>query len=246
MTNRVAMWRAGGWLALLCVVAVTRAQAAEPSGTVEGRITYVGEVPRMKLADHEGRRDPLLEVQRANGGLRYVVVHLERDGTTQSSTTAADRVDTSRSLVIDQLEYRFRPRIVAVRAGEVVAFTNSDSANHNVRASSLIGQNQFNVLTSALGRYEHRFQIDPKQRPILIGCDIHGWMQAWIYVFDHPYFDVTDTEGKFCLNRVPVGNHMLVVRQPDAGFQRKLLATVRVDAMTSLTLEFTESALPSD
>lgn len=43
----------------------------------------------------------------------------------------------------------------------------------------------------------HRFQVDAKRRPFLIGCDIHVWMRAWVFVFDHPYFSVADAEGSF-------------------------------------------------
>src|SRR5690606_37120358 len=111
-------------------------------------------------------------------------------------TGQRDRQEPAR---MDQLDYAFRPPLLAVRSGERVAFSNSDPANHNVRASSLRPGNQFNVYTGSGGEYLHRFEADEKQRPVLIGCDIHAWMRGWVYVFDHPHFAVTDEAGRFAL-----------------------------------------------
>ena len=43
-------------------------------------------------------------------------------------------------------------------------------------------------------------------------CDAgHTWMSAYVYVFDHPYFAVTDGEGKFTIKDVPAGKYELEV-----------------------------------
>jgi len=41
-------------------------------------------------------------------------------------------------------------------------------------------------------------------------CDAgHTWMNGWIYVFDHPFFAVTDDEGAFAIRDVPPGTYTL-------------------------------------
>ena len=30
-------------------------------------------------------------------------------------------------------------------------------------------------------------------------CDVHGWMNAYVGVLDHPYFAITDADGKYTL-----------------------------------------------
>lgn len=50
-------------------------------------------------------------------------------------------------------------------------------------------------------------QIDlvPESGPIQIQCDIHPWMSAKIWAFDHPYAARTDDDGKFEIKNVPTG-----------------------------------------
>ena len=37
-------------------------------------------------------------------------------------------------------------------------------------------------------------------------CDVHGWMNAYVGVLDHPYFAVTDDDGKFELKDAAAGH----------------------------------------
>ena len=38
-----------------------------------------------------------------------------------------------------------------------------------------------------------------------LACNIHGWMKAYVRVFDHPYYAVTDEDGKFEIKLARVG-----------------------------------------
>ena len=40
-------------------------------------------------------------------------------------------------------------------------------------------------------------------------CQIHPWMQAYLGVYDHPYFMVTDADGRFTLKDVPPGTYVV-------------------------------------
>ncbi len=41
-------------------------------------------------------------------------------------------------------------------------------------------------------------------------CDVHNNMNAYWAAFDHPYFAVTDADGKFVISGVPAGKYTLV------------------------------------
>ena len=40
-------------------------------------------------------------------------------------------------------------------------------------------------------------------------CDVHGWMNAYVGVLDHPYFAATDKDGKFELKSLPPGTYTI-------------------------------------
>ena len=41
-------------------------------------------------------------------------------------------------------------------------------------------------------------------------CDIHSHMNAFVLVFNHPFFDVTEPDGRFRLDNVPPGTYTVV------------------------------------
>jgi plastocyanin len=208
-------------------------------GSVEGLVSFRGEILKSATPDDAGARRDLLEVDR-DGGLRYVVAWLVTDQTAETerlAETAPSPTSTSAPALMDQRGHEFVPRVLAVRAGQPVKFTNSDPANHNVRTTSFQRTNEFNVYTGIDGSYTHRFAADPQQRPVRVGCDIHPWMRGWIYVFDHPHFAVTDARGRCRLEAVPPGRYTLHLRQPDLRYAAERKLTVVAGEVTKLGLE---------
>ena len=47
-------------------------------------------------------------------------------------------------------------------------------------------------------------------RPIQYKCTIHGWMTGYVRIFDHPYYAVTDENGKFEIKNAPAGKFRIV------------------------------------
>jgi plastocyanin len=213
--------------------------AAVQAGTIEGRVTYQGEVPKYALADDFNRRADLFEVHRKDQGLRFAVVYLR-------GNVPARREDPRKlaAAVVDQKEYTFLPHVLAVRDGQPVKFINSDLANHNVHSTALELANQINIYTGLGGGQEHCFAANRAYRPIRLGCDIHGWMRGWIYVFDHPWFAVTDASGRFTLSDVPEGTYQLEVRQPDGSLKATRMVELKQGEKAQVDVMFTDKDLP--
>lgn len=205
------------------------------TGSIFGVVRYEGEVPKARFADDTGRRRDLLEVDRKTKGLRYVAAFLVLKEPKESSPSKTPK--SLPPVVINQEEHTFVPHLVTVLAGQTVKFTNSDPANHNVRGNSLEVKNQFNVFTGNGNSYEHCFRTDRKDRPVVVSCDIHPWMRAWVYVFEHPFHGVTDNRGRFRISAVPPGKYRLVLEQPDGGY--KLEREVNVVAGKAVPLKVT-------
>lgn len=238
------------------------APAAEQAVNVQGTVTFAGEIPRARIADNAGQRAPLLQVDRKSGGLADAVVYLvptrirddntRQDSVKQPAQKAAQQTPpkselkkaAAPALVIDQVEHRFAPHLSAVRAGETVQFTNSDAANHNVRSAAIDEPNEFNVITAAGGHYRHRF-VAPGDRPAIVrlGCDIHPWMRAWIYVFSHELYGVTDKRGRYAIRGATPGSYELFVRQPDGGLSHKQTVSLRAGTPLTVDVAFTAADL---
>lgn len=54
-------------------------------------------------------------------------------------------------------------------------------------------------------------KLKSQRMPVLIQCDIHTWMHAYAFVFDHPYYAITKEDGTFTIPRVPAGMEVQVM-----------------------------------
>ena len=208
------------------------ATAQSKSGTIEGRITFAGTPPPSTVLTQDGDSQPVLYVDRS-GGLRYAVAYLP--DTPRSSTPP------SSPMTLNQRRFIFEPQVLAVRAGQTVRFTNDDPAFHSVRAKDTNPENTFSIDTGsgAVGPAVHRFAPMPAGQALELSCDIHPWMAAWLYVFEHDQFAVTSEDGSFRIQDVPPGRHRVAVRQPSGRLARDLAVDVRPGESTRLDVEFT-------
>ena len=52
-------------------------------------------------------------------------------------------------------------------------------------------------------------------------CDVHGWMNAYVGVVDHPFFAVTDKDGKFSFKGLPPGTYTIEAWHEKLGTQTR-------------------------
>jgi plastocyanin len=220
-------------IAVLAVMSLADgAPAGHATGILEGRVRFEGAPPAGVFVPESGLMQHTLHVS-STAGLQYVVVYLPdapRAGTPPGSAAQ-----------VDQRQFVFVPPVIAVREGQPVRFTNSDAANHNVRATDPVAENTFAVDTSAgdASGKVRRFAAPRPARPVRLSCDIHPWMAAWVYAFDHEAFAVTDGDGRFRIASVPSGRHRVALRQPAARLERDLSVDVKPGETTRLEVRFT-------
>jgi plastocyanin len=221
------------------VVVANAGPVPAESATISGLVTYRGAVPLRTVADNEGRKRPLLTVNGKSSGLRYAVVYLiPAEGAPETSRPAAE--SDQPPVAIDQVDYEFVPRVVAVRAGQRISVTNSDFANHNVRTVGGDPKNSFNTMTPADRTYERTIQPEESGRPIRLACDIHPWMMGWIYLFDHDWCDVTDENGRFTIEGILPDRYTLVAQQPDGRLEARKELHLHAGEHVNVDVGFTE------
>ena len=131
---------------------------------------------------------------------RTSVVYLE------SAPRGAFEQSDQAHVVLDQRHETFVPHVLAITTGTVVDFSNSDRIYHNV--FSLSKAARFD-----LGRYAFgKSKSVQFERPgiVRVFCEIHSHMNAFILVFSHRYFAMTDAEGRYRIDNVPAGTYNLV------------------------------------
>ena len=71
-------------------------------------------------------------------------------------------------------------------------------------------------------------------------CDVHGWMNAFVGVLDHPYFGVSGNGGAFALNTLPPGDYMIEAWHEMLGTQTQNV-TVGENETVEVSFTFTVS-----
>jgi plastocyanin len=128
------------------------------------------------------------------------VVYLE------SAPRGAFETSESGRVVMDQHNETFVPHVLAIMTGTTVDFPNSDPFYHNVFSLSKAGR--FDLGRYAAGRSKSvRFD---KPGIVRVFCDIHSHMNAYILVFSHPFFALTNAEGRYGIDRVPAGTYNVI------------------------------------
>lgn len=107
--------------------------------------------------------------------------------------------------VIDQRGKQFNPLVSVVQTGTDISFPNLDSVRHHVYSFSPAKTFELK-LYSGVPTAPVKFD---KAGTVVLGCNIHDFMVAFIQVVDTPYFAKTDKTGKVVLHDLPNGNYTL-------------------------------------
>ena len=119
--------------------------------------------------------------------------------------------------VIDQPKCQFEPRITLARLGDTLLIKNSAAIPHNVNYSSDI--ESFNSTLPAGAEKKLDKPLEVQRSVINVACNVHGWMEAKVRVFDHPYYALTDKDGKFEIKDIPAGKWSIVY-QHEGGYHK--------------------------
>jgi len=108
-------------------------------------------------------------------------------------------------VVLDQINLTFVPHVLPVLVGTTVAFPNSDEVRHNVFSPS--PAKRFNLGTYPRG-VTRTVTFDRPGEVVLL-CNVHTEMSAYVIVVETPYFAVTSKDGSFRITGVPPGEHTI-------------------------------------
>jgi plastocyanin len=211
------------------------------AGNVTGKVTFEGTPPApqpIKLSSdpycqtaNPGGLTVETQVVGPGGSVGNVFVYV-KDGLGNQTFPAP-----SEPVVLDQKGCRYMPHVLGIQVGQPLQVLNSDSTLHNVHALPKANK-EFNAGQPLQG-VKSTYTFSTKEVMVPFKCDVHGWMNAWVGVLDHPYYAVTGADGTFSLKGLPPGTYTIEAWHEKLGTQTQM---VTIGAKENKDVAFTFKA----
>jgi hypothetical protein len=213
---------------------------AATAGNIAGTIVFEGDAPTMDVIDMGGEAvceakhssAPMVPevVVNSNGTLANVFVYVKEG--LESLT-----FPTPGPALLDQDGCEYVPHVLGVMVDQDITIRNSDGLLHNINASPT-EQRGFN--TSQPTNMESTRSFGTPEVMVPLRCDVHGWMNSYIGVLEHPFHSVSNGSGAFDLSTLPPGDYVIEAWHERYGTQTQNV-TVTTGQTTEVTFTFSAS-----
>jgi plastocyanin len=213
---------------------------ADSQAFVRGAVSFEGTPPEAESIDMS--QEPFCEASYGEGGARTQQV-LVNDGQLENVfvyvKSGLDREFPApgQAKELDQMGCRYTPHVMGLQVGQELAILNSDSLLHNINAKPTENRG-FNISQPQAGmRTTRTFAVPEVMIPV--ECDVHGWMNAYIGVLEHPFYAVSGSDGSFALDGLPAGEYVVEAWHERYG---TMVDTVSLAVGDTAEVSFTYSA----
>ena len=179
--------------------------------TVYGTVMFTGDAPVTRGIDMSA--DPVCEklnkkptktwLSVKNAMVADVLVFLSKGQALDSYSFEIP----STPVTLEHTKCNYLPHVLGVQAGQVFAVLNSDGTQHNTHPTPKVNI-EWNMSQGVGGepiiKTFERFEVG-----IPFKCNQHPWEKAYVSVFKHPFFAVTDATGNFRIEGIPPGEYFL-------------------------------------
>ena len=212
-----------------------RAQAG--TGQITGEIQFQGTKPHLRAINMAN--DP--ECVEENQGREVYV----QDGAVNPNNTlpnafvyvksgAPQSQPPAQPVTLDQQGCIYVPHVLGIMVGQTLKVVNSDFTTHNIHVMAK-NNPQWNT-SQPPGAAPINNKFDNPEIMVPVECNEHRWMKAYIGVVANPFYDVSDTQGKFMIKGLPAGTYTIETWTATFGTQEK---TVTLRPNETATLDFT-------
>ena len=112
--------------------------------------------------------------------------------------------------VMDQRGKMFVPSVLVVRTGTRVEFPNSDRVRHHVYSFSPPKPFELKLYSEV----ETPAVAFDRPGTVSLGCNIHDWMQGYIYITDDPWFAKSAADGVIRFSDIADGDYRMHIWHP--------------------------------
>jgi hypothetical protein len=213
------------------------AVSPDSAATITGVVNFTGTPPAGEPIDMS--EEPACAEQHAEGAMKQTAVVTDgrlanvfvyvKDG-------LGDRTfpTSQQGVTIDQRGCEYHPHVLAIQTGQDLIIKNSDGILHNINTQPTVNQG-FNVSQPVAMETTKTFSSAEVMIPVK--CDVHGWMEAFIGVQQHPYMAVSAEDGTFRLENLPPGSYTIEAWHELYGTQTQTV-TVGVQETGEVTFDY--------
>jgi hypothetical protein len=215
------------------------------ASSITGNVTFLGEAPALRPLDmaaeavchqkHGGKPAPNEALVLGTGNTMGNIMVWVSKGLPAGKTWPAPNT----SVVLDQDGCLYKPHVMGVMVGQPYRILNSDGILHNIHTLPKINP-PFNRAQPATVQ-EITMTFPKPEKMLQVKCDVHPWMSAYVGVFAHPFFSVTETDGKFAISGLDAGTYEITAWHERLGTQT---ASITVAANDTTTQDFTFAIPP--
>jgi hypothetical protein len=197
------------------------------TGIIRGTVKLDGAPPTLERIDMEAapacvkaNPSPVIPHQVVigeNGSLADVVVYVK-------SGLGNFHFDTPKApVILEQKACMYEPHVIGLMTNQIMEVRNDDPTVHNVHVVAKVNPGWNRSQLSESPAIEQSFTRPDLAIPI--GCNVHPWMRAFAFVFNHPYYAVTTRSGAFELKNLPPGTYTIEAWQERYGTQDLTVTT---------------------
>ena len=209
--------------ATLLLTVILRAPGQEPAtakkvyvrtgqeATLSGTATFTGKPPKALKIDMSA--DPTCKEGNVDPTTELFVVNNDRLANVLVYVSAGEILDRhsfetpSTAILMERKGCRYEPHVLGMQVNQPLMIINSDNTQHNTHP---VPKNN--------GEWN---QTQPEGSPPLVKtfarpelsipfkCNQHPWEKAYVSVFSHPFFTVSDSDGNYKIEGLPPGSYKI-------------------------------------
>ena len=116
-----------------------------------------------------------------------------------------------------------------IPSGQKFFVSNAADVSHNTKWESISGTSNSNEL-GTIKAHTSAQEVALKGNNSLVHfvCNIHPWMDAYVWVFNHPYAAVTQPDGSYEIKNVPAGAKVHITAWHEQGPNNGFLTPTKI------------------
>jgi plastocyanin len=211
---------------------------AMAASSVTGTITFEGKAPQLRplsmdadpaCAKKHSAPVPNEMLALGSGNTMGNILVWVSKGLPSGKTFPANKTPVQ----LDQRGCQYVPHVMGIMVGQPYKILNSDGVLHNIHTLPKVNPSFNKGMPASMKETTTTF--DKPEAVFHIKCDVHPWMSAYVAVFNHPFYSVTSTDGKFNISGLDPGTYEITAWHEKLGTRT---ASVTVAANDKKTQDF--------